>query len=132
MAVHLFAQLMLEGQTVTMFGDGSSARDYTYIDDIVDGIMASIERCDGYETFNLGGSKTTTLKELIYMVGRHLDIEPSIVTEPVCAGDVTITNADVSKSERMLGYSPKVGMEEGVKHFCEWLKRAQLPHYPQY
>jgi UDP-glucuronate 4-epimerase len=122
MAIHLFASSMREGRPVRMFGDGGSSRDYTYIDDIVDGVVASIERCAGFEILNLGGRRATSLAELVALIGRRLRVTPRIERLPDQPGDVPVTFADVDKAARVLGYAPKVGIEEGIGRFCDWLE----------
>lgn len=126
MAIHRFAAHMLKHEPITVFGAGDSARDYTYIDDIVDGLSAAVERCSGFEVINLGGSKTTTLETLVKLLGARLDVSPRIRRMPDQPGDVPITFADVSKAQRILGYSPKVGIEEGIDKFCTWLLENRL------
>ncbi len=121
MAIHLFANHIIHGTPLPVFGDGSSARDYTYIDDIVDGIVASLERCNGFEVINLGGSSTTTLADLIDLLGVTLNRTPIIKREPDQIGDVPITFADVSRAKKILDYVPNVGIEEGIRRFCAWL-----------
>jgi UDP-glucuronate 4-epimerase len=124
MAIHKFARLILDGKTVPLFGDGSTARDYTYVDDIIDGVVASIDRCGGgaYAVYNLGGSRTTTLKGLVALLEASLGKPARIEWLPDQPGDVPITFADVSRSERELGYAPRVPIEEGLARFCAWLK----------
>jgi UDP-glucuronate 4-epimerase len=122
MAIHLFASAMREGRPVRLFGDGGSSRDYTYIDDIVDGVIASIERCAGFEILNLGGSSATSLTRLVELVARRLGATPRIERLPDQPGDVPVTFADVAKAARVLGYAPRVGIEEGIGLFCDWLE----------
>lgn len=124
MAIHKFARLMVAGRPVPMFGDGSTSRDYTYIDDIVDGVLASLDRCEGYRVYNLGESKTTRLDELIALIGAALGIEPRIERQPLQPGDVTRTFADVGRARAELGYDPQVSMPEGIARFVAWF-RAQ-------
>ncbi len=121
MAIHRFAVNMLRHEPITVFGDGQSARDYTYIDDIVDGLVASVERCSGFEVINLGGSKTTTLKQLVELLGRRLKTTALINWMDDQPGDVPITFADVEKAKKILGYAPKVNIQEGIDRFCAWL-----------
>lgn len=122
MAIHLFARHMLDKKPVKLFGDGESSRDYTYVEDIIDGVTACAENCEGFEVLNLGGSKTTTLKRLVEMISAELQIEPIIEWQPNQPGDVPITYADVSKAAQLVGYEPKVPIEEGVKRFCQWVQ----------
>jgi len=124
MAIHKFTDLIARGKTVPLFGDGSSRRDYTYVDDIVDGILASLDLAPGFEIFNLGGAETTALIELVRWIGEDLGIEPKLDFQPEQPGDVPITFADVEKAGRLLGYAPKVPIREGVRRFVEWYRRA--------
>jgi UDP-glucuronate 4-epimerase len=122
MAIHKFTRLMDRGEKIPIYGDGSSRRDYTYIDDLVDGILAIIRYHKGFEIYNLGESQTTSLKELVRLIeeafGKKANIE-MLESQP---GDVSVTYADVSKAKRMLKYQPKVKMEEGIRRFVEWYK----------
>jgi len=124
MAIHKFARLILDGKTVPLFGDGSTARDYTFIDDIIDGVVASIDRCQGgaYKVYNLGGSKTTTLKHLVELLEDALGKKAQIDWQPEQPGDVPITFADVTLAGRELGYAPQVPIELGIQKFAAWLK----------
>lgn len=124
MAIHLFAQQMEDGKPVRLFGDGESSRDYTYIDDIIDGVTACTENCDGFEVLNLGGSRTTSLKRLVELISTEMGITPTIEWLPDQPGDVPITFADVSHARATIGYEPGVPIEEGVRRFCQW-KKAQ-------
>jgi UDP-glucuronate 4-epimerase len=121
MAIHKFARLIRAGEPIPMFGDGSSARDYTYIDDIVDGTVRALDRCRGFSIYNLGGSHTITLAELIDLLGRALSKTPRIERMPVQAGDVSLTSACVDLAREELGYEPSVGIEEGIERFVAWL-----------
>lgn len=123
MAIHKFTDLLARGQAVTMFGDGASRRDYTYIDDIVDGIVASMDLAPSFEILNLGGADTTSLSDLIHWIAEELGVEPNIETLPDQPGDVPITYADVTKATEMLGYSPKVPIREGLKRFVSWYRQ---------
>lgn len=124
MAIHKFTRLIDAGEALPMFGDGSSSRDYTYIDDIVDGVVASIERVSGYHVYNLGESKTITLKALIEAIGEALGKKPIIDQLPSQPGDVSRTFADVSVARAELDYEPKVTVQEGLRRFVAWF-RAQ-------
>ena len=123
MAIHLFASQMRKGEPVKVFGDSLSSRDYTYITDIVDGLTASVDRCSGFEVINLGGSATTTLFDLVQMIGASLGVTPEPEQLPAQPGDVPITFADVSKAARLLDYAPKVTIENGIALFCDWMKQ---------
>ena len=122
MAIHKFARLIDEGKPIPMFGDGSSRRDYTYFSDIVQGILRSIERCNGYHIYNLGESKTIELRELIKLLEQALDTKAIIEHLPPQPGDVHITYADVSLARQDLEYNPKVAIEEGVERFVQWFR----------
>ena len=122
MAIHLFTDRIERGEPITIFGDGSSSRDYTYIDDIVDGVVASLERCEGYGIFNLGESKTTRLDELVGLIGDALGKTPIIERQPNQPGDVARTFADVSRARSELAYDPQVDMPEGIRRFVEWYR----------
>jgi UDP-glucuronate 4-epimerase len=125
MAIHKFTRLIAKDMPVTLFGDGSSARDYTYIDDIVDGSWRACQRVSpgAFEIYNLGGSKTTTLRDLVDKVAHRLAREPRLQFEPDQAGDVPITYADVSKSRRDLGYEPRVSIDDGLDRFVSWYQQ---------
>ena len=120
MAIHKFARRMLQRRPIPLFGDGSSSRDYTYIDDIVDGTVRALDRCQGYEIINLGESTTTGLLELVRLIADALGVEPEIEWLPDQPGDVPITFADVSRARSLLGYAPKVPVAAGVPKFIEW------------
>jgi UDP-glucuronate 4-epimerase len=122
MAIHKFTSLMDQGKEIPMYGDGSSKRDYTYIDDLIDGMMAVLQRHKGFEIYNLGESRTTSLKELIQMIEGSLGKKAKIQMLEPQPGDVSITYADITKAKRLLNYQPKIEMEEGIKRFVEWYK----------
>ena len=129
MAIHKFARLIQHGETVPLFGDGTTSRDYTYIDDIADGILAAIERLRGYEIFNLGESRTVPLMTLITLLEDALDKKARIDFLPQQPGDVPVTYADVSKAQRLLGYHPRVSIEDGIRRFVKWFvqKNPEAP-----
>ena len=120
MAIHKFTRLMSQGKSMSMFGDGKSERDYTYIDDIVDGIFKAMQKNFKFEIFNLGNSKTIKLRELIKLIADRFEVKPKIQQFPVQPGDVPITYADISKTKRMLGYKPSTPIEEGIEKFVKW------------
>jgi len=123
MAIHKFTRLVDQSEKIPIFGDGSSRRDYTHIDDLIEGIIAVIKCHRGFETYNLGESQTTTLKELIHMIEEALGKKANLEVLEAQPGDVSVTYADISKAKRLLGYQPKVKMEDGIKRFVEWYKR---------
>jgi UDP-glucuronate 4-epimerase len=120
LAIHKFAKLMHARKPIPVFGDGSTARDYTYIDDIVDGVMACTTRDFGFEIFNLGESHTVTLSHLIDSLERALATKAIIDRRPVQPGDVPITFANVEKARQKLGYNPTTLIEAGLKRFADW------------
>ncbi|MAF65769.1 MAG: epimerase [Planctomycetes bacterium] len=125
MAIHKFVRAILAGEPIPVFGDGSTRRDYTFVDDIVDGVVRAVDRCEGYEIYNLGGSETTSLEELVELVGRACGREPIIAREPMQPGDVEITFADVSKAASRLGFAPSTAVSEGLGRFVEWYRERQ-------
>ena len=130
LAINKFTRLMMEDKEIPMFGDGTTSRDYTYIDDIVDGIIRSCEYTlnnkNVYEILNLGNSSPISLKEMINVIGKTLGVEPKIKQLPMQPGDVDRTYADISKAKKLIGYSPKTSFEEGIKKFIEWYKNAEV------
>ena len=127
MAIHKFVRMTLEGEPLPFFGDGSTRRDYTYVDDIVDGVVRSIDRCEGYEIYNLGESETTSLSELVAMIGEACGVEPILDRRPMQPGDVLITYADTSKARKELGYAPSTKVAEGLKRFVAWYRENAMP-----
>jgi UDP-glucuronate 4-epimerase len=128
LAIHKFAGLISAGKPIPVYGDGSTARDYTYVSDIVEGVMACVNREIGYDIFNLGESQTVTLGRLIELLELSLGKKAVINRLPAQAGDVPLTFADISKSRERLGYNPKVKIEQGIPLFVEWFKRTQSVH----
>lgn len=126
LAINKFTRLMLEEKSIPMFGDGSTSRDYTYITDIVDGIVRStdyvLNNNDVYEILNLGNSSPVSLIEMIQTIGKAVGIVPNIERLPMQAGDVERTYADVTKAKELIGYEPKVTFEQGVENFVNWYK----------
>jgi UDP-glucuronate 4-epimerase len=125
MAIHKFTRLVDRGEKVPMFGDGSSRRDYTYIDDLIDGILTVIHHSKGFEVYNLGESQTTSLKELIQLIEKALGKKALVEMLRSQPGDVSTTYADITKAKERLGYQPKVKMEEGIRRFVEWYKKEK-------
>jgi UDP-glucuronate 4-epimerase len=126
LAISKFTHLLLEGNSIERYGDGSSARDYTYIDDIIQGVRASIDY-DGspFEIFNLGGSQTTTLSELIEIIQDELGVTAEVIVKPDQPGDVPRTFADVDKAKRLLGYEPKTGPRDGIRKYIKWVRETE-------
>ena len=127
LAIHKFARMITDGDAIPFFGDGNSRRDYTYVDDIVDGIVAAYDLAPGFEIFNLGGAETTRLSDLIQWLADALAVSPRIEYLPDQPGDVPITYADVSKAGRLLGYSPRVPIRQGLQRFVAWYQEHHLP-----
>jgi nucleoside-diphosphate-sugar epimerase len=123
LAIHKFSRLISEGKPIPVFGDGTMRRDYTYIDDIIQGVRAAIDY-DGsmYEVFNLGESQTIELSELISLLEKNLDMHAIIDRQPMQPGDVPATFADISKSREMLGYNPTTKIQDGIPKFVEWFR----------
>jgi len=122
MAIHKFTDLLARGESVTMYGDGESRRDYTYIDDIIDGVEAVTDLSPDFEILNLGGADTTRLIDLIHWIAEALDVTPKIEYVADQPGDVPTTYADVSKAAELLGYGPKVPIREGIQRFVDWYR----------
>ena len=126
LAINKFTRLMLEDKEIPMFGDGTTSRDYTYIDDIVDGIIRSCNYVetnnDVYEILNLGNSSPVSLKEMINTIGQAIGVNPKIKQLPMQPGDVDRTFADISKAKKLIGYNPKTSFKEGIENFVEWYK----------
>ena len=123
MAIHKFARQIRAGQPLTLYGDGSSARDYTFVDDIIDGTVAACRqvREGRHRIYNLGGSRATTLHRLVELLAEALGTAPVIDWQPNQPGEVPLTFADVSRAQTELGYSPKVSIEAGIQRFVDWL-----------
>jgi len=123
LAIHKFAKLISAGAPVPVFGDGTTRRDYTYIDDIISGVRAAIDYDQSnYEVINLGESRTVELRELISLLENALGKRAEIDLQPTQPGDVPQTFADITKAQRLLGYNPQMQIEEGIKKFVEWFE----------
>jgi UDP-glucuronate 4-epimerase len=125
MAIHRFTRLIDRGMPLLRFGDGSTSRDYTHVDDILQGLLRAVERVQGYEIINLGGSQTTRLGTLIAMLEERLGRRAIVEAQPDQAGDVVATWADVSKARRLLGYEPKIPIEAGLTQFVAWYRQEE-------
>jgi UDP-glucuronate 4-epimerase len=123
LAIHKFAKLISQHKPIPVFGDGTTRRDYTYIDDIIDGVTAAIDYDkSNYEVINLGESRTVELRELITLLEKELDTHAIIERQPPQPGDVPQTFADVSKARELLNYQPKTQIEDGLHRFVEWFR----------
>jgi UDP-glucuronate 4-epimerase len=128
LAIHAFARRMAAGEVITLFGDGTQARDYTYCDDVVAGVTAAIDWTAtapvGMEPFNLGGNRPIRTGEMVDEIARALGIEPRLQWAPMQPGDVQKTAADLTKSGAMLGYAPKTAFPEGIRRFVAWFREV--------
>ena len=122
LAIHKFCRLIEAGEAIPVFGDGSMMRDFTYIDDIIGGVFAAMERCGGYGIYNLGESRPVRLDELICEIEKALGKKAVIERLPMQPGDVIQTYADVSKAKERLGYESKTEIEVGLKQFVDWFR----------
>lgn len=122
LAIHKFARLIAAGKPIPVYGDGSTRRDYTYVSDTVDGVMACTRQEYGYEIFNLGESQTVSLSYLIELLEKSLGCAARIDRQPPQPGDVPITYADISKAQARLDYHPHVPIEKGIPLFVDWLR----------
>jgi UDP-glucuronate 4-epimerase len=125
LAIHKFARLIEQGKPIPVYGDGSMRRDFTYIDDILDGVVAAMERCAGYAIYNLGESRPVRVDELIAAMETALGKKAIIERYPMQPGDVNQTCADINKARRELGYEPKTTLEAGLGKFVGWLRESQ-------
>lgn len=125
MAIHRFTRLIDEGQEVPQFGAGDSVRDYTWIDDIVDGVERAADRIEGYEILNLGGSKTTSLTNLIARIADALGKPARVKMLPFQDGDVRATYADISRAAQRIGYAPSCAIETGIPRFVAWYRHGR-------
>ncbi len=122
LAIHKFTSAILRGKPVEMYGDSTTARDYTYSDDIVQGFLAALDRCAGFEIVNIGESRTVQLRELIQLIEKATGKKARLRQLPGQPGDVPITYADISKAKRLLSYHPQVDIEEGIQRFVDWFR----------
>jgi UDP-glucuronate 4-epimerase len=126
LAISKFTRLIHQGRPVPRFGDGTTARDYTYVEDIVDGIMSALDYSgELFDIFNLGGSQTTSLNELIAGIESALGRKALVEDLPLQPGDVPVTFADISKASRLLGYAPHTPISEGLPRYVDWYLRTQ-------
>lgn len=125
LAIHKFTKMISDGKPIPVFGDGSTRRDYTYVDDIIQGVRASIDYNGSmHEVFNLGESQTVELRELIALLEQCLDMNAIIDRQPMQPGDVPITYADISKARKLLGYNPTTSIVDGIPKFVDWYRES--------
>lgn len=123
LAIHKFAKLINAGKPIPVFGDGTTRRDYTYVDDIIQGVRAAIDYDQSkYEVINLGESRTVQLRELILLIENELGKRAEIDRQPTQPGDVPQTYADISKARQLLNYNPQTQIEDGITKFVDWFK----------
>ncbi|MFP4697579.1 MAG: GDP-mannose 4,6-dehydratase [Eubacteriales bacterium] len=129
LAIHKFTKLLYNNEPIPFYGDGKSERDYTYIDDIIDGINKAVNWLfDGkgkYEIFNLGESHTISLQRMVSTIEKVTGIKPILKKLPMQPGDVNITYADITKAKKIIGYNPQTDFEEGITNFIKWYKICQ-------
>lgn len=126
MAIYQFTQKIITGKPIPMFGDGSSERDYTHVDDIVQGVLATVDQKFGFEICNLGESETISLRDMIAEVEKSVGRKATIDRLPEQPGDVPRTYADISKSWKLLGYRPRIKVDEGIPLFVEWFRKNRM------
>lgn len=130
LAIHKFSNLILKGKPVPVFGDGTTRRDYTFVDDIIQGVRAAIDYDQtNYEIFNLGESQTIELRDLIGLLEESLGKKAIIERQPMQPGDVPLTFADISKARALLSYNPTTKIEQGIPKFTEWFKSEKVKEF---
>ncbi|HEY5992655.1 MAG TPA: GDP-mannose 4,6-dehydratase, partial [Candidatus Udaeobacter sp.] len=131
LAIHQFTRRIYAGQPIDQFGDGSTRRDYTYIDDVIQGTMAALQyQGPLYDVFNLAESETIQLKELISAIENALEKKAKVNRLPEQPGDMPLTCADISKARKLLGYKPTTKLSEGLQKFIDWFLRSQRGNSP--
>ena len=123
MAIHKFTRLITEGHPVSLYGEGTSRRDYTYIDDAVDGIAAALEQAHPFEVINIGEAQTVLLPDLLSLLEKELGVAASVRRLPPQPGDVPQTWADLGQARKLLNYAPHTGIEEGLRKFVQWYRQ---------
>lgn len=124
LAIHKFARLIEQDKEIPVFGDGSMSRDFTYIDDIISGVTAAVEKCRGYNIYNLGESEPVVLGDLITYIEQALGKKAKKKYLPPQPGDVERTFADITKAKKDLGYNPSTGIKQGLEKFVQWLRNS--------
>ena len=130
MAPFKFTKLVIEEKPIDLYGDGTSKRDYTYIKDIVEGILSALDKDFGFEIINLGDSNSIELRDFISLIEKETGKKAKKNKLSMQNGDVPITYADISKARKLLGYNPKIKIEEGIKLFVEWFKHGKIKSFP--
>jgi len=129
MAPYKFTKLISEGKEIEMFGDGTTSRDYTFIDDIVEGIVSSVDNHFDFEIINLGNGRPVNLKRFIDLISSNVGKDARVIQKPMPSWDVPITFADISKARKLLGYEPKISVEEGVRRMVGWYEKENSNPY---
>jgi UDP-glucuronate 4-epimerase len=123
LSIYKFTRAIARAEPVEIYGDGTARRDFTWIDDILQGVLACLDRPLGYEIINLGESRTVPLMELVHLIEKAMGKTASIRWLPAQPGDVPITYADITKAKKLLGYNPQVQLEDGIPRFVDWFRR---------
>jgi len=126
LAISKFLKAILKSEPITIYGDGTTSRDYTYIDDILQGISGAVKNLNGFNIFNLGESKPVSLADLVALMEKVTGMKPRLIHMPVQEGDVLRTYADITKAKKFLDYCPEIEIETGMRYFLEWLKKESL------
>jgi UDP-glucuronate 4-epimerase len=126
MAIHRFTTLIDQGKEVPIYGDGTTKRDYTYITDIIDGIVEAMKRDKGFDVFNLGNAESVELHRVVYIIARALGNKAKVSHLPPQLGDVPVTCADITKAQALLGYQPRVKIDDGIWRFVHWYERTEV------
>ena len=124
LAINKFTRAILKGEPITLFGDGTTSRDYTHINDTIQGIEKALAYLKGFDIFNLGESDSISLSKLVSLLERSTGEKADINYLPLQEGDVLQTFADISKSKRILGYNPVVNIEDGIRNYIEWYRSS--------
>jgi UDP-glucuronate 4-epimerase len=126
LAIHKFTKALLQGKSLTVFGDGTTSRDYTYVDDVVQGVLAAIDYNNAdFEIMNLGNNYAIPLNEVIVQLENITGKKADIIRQPEQPGDLRHTCADISKAKQLLNYAPKTGLEEGLRQFYDWYRKNE-------
>jgi UDP-glucuronate 4-epimerase len=125
LAIHKFAARMLRGEPIPLFGDGTSVRDFTFVDDLVDGLVRALDADLEFSILNFGAGRTVSLREVVATLEEELGVPARIDWQPAQTGDVSRTWADIGAARAALGYAPSVSFREGVRRFANWLKEVR-------
>jgi UDP-glucuronate 4-epimerase len=121
MAISRFTQCIIEGRPLPVYGDGTARRDYTYVDDVIDGVVRAIERPGGFEIYNLGTEETISLQSLIATLEASIGKQAVLSRHPDQPGDVPVTRASIARAARDLGYAPRTALDDGIRRYVAWL-----------